>query len=212
MISRWSLVLILVVLSLPGCKKNSILPYSDFGGSWIGEFKMQYEYRSPADYNSAWKSGNTAFNITIEFADLAPLANGIAVLTITYVRINDPFFGCEMGVTPSAGSVATLEYPAEHLRTQPGIGLVILLPNGTQLLTNNALGALHMSQSRPYTISNSNDPGIQPVNSWNNTVWYASDAAGRSYEAYRMGWDNTTTAVHFNGTQASWIFTQSNAK
>ena len=212
MVKRVFILLILGLSIMLGCNKKAILNYSDYAGTWIGEFKMQYEYRSPPDFNSPWKNGNAGFNITIELTDLAPVANGIAVLSITFVRITDPFFDYTMGATPSAGSVATLPYPPQNLSTQAGMGFVILFPNGCKLATNNALGALHMSLSSPYTVSNSTDPNIQPSGTWNNTVWNASDATGRSYEAYLMGWDNTTTAVHFRCTHATWAFVHSATK
>ena len=207
MITRIFLFLFIALLAIGGCKKKSVLNYSDYAGQWVGEFKMQYEYRIPPDYDT-WYSANAGFNITIELTSLAPVVNGISILTVTFVRINDPFFDCMMGTTPSNGSIASLPSPPENVSTQAGMGFVILFPNGCNLVTNNQLGALHMSQSGPQIVSNSTDPNIQPVG-WNNTVWLASDVTGRSYEAYLMGSDNTYTAQNFRCTHATWAFTHS---
>jgi hypothetical protein len=189
-----------------------MIPFvSDVSGiTYIGQFNFQYQYLVSTGPTTppTTASGSGGFRITMTLQRMSPPVDGVAVFNVVYASVSDPFFGCQLGCTPTPGiSVATLPDPPENISSQDGEGIVIFFPNGTSLATENSAGAMHMS-SDGRIIGNSLDPTIQPVNTWTINVWDAlNTATGQDYEHYSTpaaDWD-----IQFTATHGSWALTES---
>ena len=120
---------------------------SDYAGTWIGQFNVQYQYGylDPSTGNTLQGSGSRGFSITITLKSLAT-ADGVSTLTITKVSSDEAMFGTGPGgAAPDFGSSALLPSPPENASTLAGEGIAILFANNAMLATANAVGELHMS-------------------------------------------------------------------
>ena len=167
---------------------------STYGGNYFGQFV----YKTRPNDTSAWTSRAISVNLTMS---CVVKMDTVTVLNITWVKVNDPYFGCQWGCTPSTGSVATLPEPQANPSSPSaaGDGIVILFPNGATLATANAAGELTIS-SDGGTLSSSLSAGDygdgDVVYAWNA----CSIATGSCFPVF------SATA---DATYPSWILDKS---
>lgn len=158
---------------------------SKYAGVWLGQFNLQYEM-CPVGYGetsgpggpcgrfvgsppviqyAALLTGSLTVNATMTLAAAGPAANGLAVMQITSLTLSDLAYGCAP-CTPSAG-IVTFNDPPLNTSTA-GVGVAIILPGNSALVTANAAGNAHMS-SGGSTMSNSLDPTIREA-TWLGTI------------------------------------------
>jgi hypothetical protein len=182
---------------------NGVFAPSIYEGTYFGQFNAKYHYEYlDSTQQTVRVNGNKSFNVTIEFKTLAAGVNNLDALSITKVTCSDPYFGAQGGVVPLEGSAAALPNPTENTSTQAGEGIVILLPNGASLVTNNNIGSLHVS-SDARLLSNSLDPAIA------TSAWLAGNVNGaQDYLSFSV----PEAAAHGTSVvpdQLTWALTRS---
>ena len=91
--------------------------------------------------------------------------NGVAVTLVSSLTLSHPAFACAP-CTPTLGVVTFNDPPLN--RSTAGVGVAIVLPGNSALVTSNGAGDAHMN-SGGSTISNSLDPAIRET-TWGGTI------------------------------------------
>ena len=158
---------------------------SKYAGVWLGQFTLQYEMcpvgygetsgpggpcgrfagSPPAIQYAAILTGSVTVNATMTLTAVGPAVNGIAVTQISSLTLSHPAFACAP-CTPPQGIVTFNDPPLN--RSTAGVGVAIILPGNSALVTSNGAGDAHMN-SGGSTISNSLDPAIRE-STWGGTI------------------------------------------
>lgn len=174
-----------------------------YQGTYIGIFSARGQIQTGTDPMTGepiWGPMQVAgFRMTLELDHLTT-ADGTAIYTIKHANISDPFFGCNIGGCNPEGSFMTLPEPpgtpAPSGPSQEGHGMLLVIREGTTILTANGAGDLYTS-STGSTMGSALDV-VDP--------WFA-DADSMDYLEARFGrnWYGLNEATR----SATWNLTKS---
>jgi hypothetical protein len=139
----------------------------NYAGTWSGRFSYT------CNDNPMRTDVNGSIGVKLVLTQLAPVVNGMSILSVTSVQTDDAAFGFT-----STSQVATniAELPCTN-PSQSGSGIIVMFPNGSTIGTTNQANALTVTNSGR-TIENSADPAFTGMTWTGSTVVGDSNSPG----------------------------------